>query len=296
MSQATLRLDGGTATELRRGGIPMSSPWWMTRAVLSDARRRVLRDVHERFLGAGAQVITANTFRCNLRSLTRAGLEDAGLAWMVHASIGVAFASRNAAGTPETLIAASIAPVEDCYRPDVVPPDEELRVEHKWLATELSRSNGVDIALIETMNCEREARIALAAAQEAGLRGWVSFICDDGGKLLSGEPLDRVAKALEADGAEAVLVNCSPVEQTEEALRVLRDACSGPIGAYPNIEDRSGLPPWTHYDGELPVGLTPDEFGELIARWQQDYNLTMVGGCCGTTPDHIAAMSARLKD
>jgi S-methylmethionine-dependent homocysteine/selenocysteine methylase len=293
---ATLRLDGGTATELRRAGISLSAPWWTTRAVLTDARRTVLRDAHERFLSAGADVITANTFRCNLRTLSRAGLLDAGLAWMVHAAVGVALAARNAAGTPRTLIAASVAPVEDCYRPDLVPSDEELRAEHAWLATELRRSTVVDLTLIETMNSEREARIALEAALASGSRAWVSFVCDGGARLLSGEPLDRVAKAVEADGAEAVLVNCTALAQTEDCLRALREACAGPIGAYPNVEDRSGVPRWTHVDGELPAALEPEAFGELMARWRQDYDLAMVGGCCGATPEHIAAMSRLVKD
>jgi S-methylmethionine-dependent homocysteine/selenocysteine methylase len=292
---ATLCLDGGTATELRRAGMSLTAPWWTTRAVLSDARRRILRDTHERFLTSGANLITANTFRCNLRALSRAGLRDAGLAWMVHAAVGVALAARNMAGTSQTQIAASMAPVEDCYRPDLVPDDEELRTEHRWLATELSRA-GVDLVLIETMNCEREARIALAAALSTGGRAWVSFVCDDNARLLSGEPLGRAAAAAEADGASAVLVNCTSPERTEHCLRVLRDACAGPIGAYPNVEDRAGVPRGTHVDEELPAGLGPEEFGDLMARWREDYQLAIVGGCCGATPEHIAAMAGRIKD
>src|SRR5262245_22175331 len=195
-TRTTLRLDGGTATELRRAGMPLREPWWTTRAVLSDARRRVLQNVHEEFLGAGAQVITANTFRCNLRTLSRAGLQDAGLAWMVHAAVGVASAARNRAGTPQTLIAASMAPVEDCFRPDRVPTDDELHTEHRWLATELRRA-GVDVVLIETMNSVREARIALAEVLAVGCRAWVSFVCDADARLLSGEPLARAAAAVE---------------------------------------------------------------------------------------------------
>lgn len=291
----TIRLDGGTATELRRAGVSLTPPWWTTRALLSDARRTVLRTVHEEFLAAGAQVLTANTFRANLRSLTRAGLEDAGLAWMVHAAVGVALAARNRAGDAGTVIAASMAPVEDCYRPDLVPADDELRTEHRWLATELSRA-GVQLVLIETMNSEREARIALSEVLATGAKAWVSFVCDEDAKLLSGEPLGRVAAAVEADGASAVLVNCTPPRETEQCLRELRAACAGPIGAYPNAEDRSGAPHRTHVDEVLPTGLDPDEFGDLLAGWRQEYGLTMIGGCCGATPEHIAAMARRVKD
>jgi S-methylmethionine-dependent homocysteine/selenocysteine methylase len=153
-------LDGGIATELQRAGLKMGEPWWTTLALNTEPRRRMLREVHERYLAAGAQVITANTFRCNLRALRRIGLDDAGLAWMVHAAVGVAASAR---GTGTALVAGSMAPVEDCYRPDLVPSDEELRHEHRWLATELMRC-GADRVLIETMNTSREALIALEQA------------------------------------------------------------------------------------------------------------------------------------
>ena len=128
----------------------------------------------------------------------------------------------------------------------------------------------------------------------AGSSAWVSFACDTGARLLSGEPLARAAAAVEADGASAVLVNCAPPEQTEVCLRALSETCSGPIGAYPNVEDRDGIPGRTHVDDTLPTSLHPDEFGDLIARWWRDYDLALVGGCCGTSPEHIAAMSQRV--
>lgn len=288
-----LWMDGGVATELQRAGLTMSPPWWTTRALLTEQKRRVLRDVHERYLTAGAQMITANTFRCNLRALRAAGLDAAGLSWMVHAAVGVALAARNEAGDARTRIAGSMAPVEDCYRPDLVPPDDELRTEHRWLATELMRA-GVDVMLIETMNSLREARIALEQVLATGGRAWVSFVCIDGGRLLSGERLADAARAMEGDGADAVLVNCTPLAQTEECLRALCDTCSGPIGAYPNIEDRTEIPRWTHVDGSLPASVEPDEFASQLLRWHDEFGVAMLGGCCGTTPPHIAALRDRL--
>jgi S-methylmethionine-dependent homocysteine/selenocysteine methylase len=288
-----LRMDGGVATELQRAGLPMSPPWWTTRALLTEQQRRILRDVHERYLASGAQVITANTFRCNLRALQAAGLEAAGLAWMVHAAVGVALAARNEAGDARTWIAGSMAPVEDCYWPDLVPSDDELRAEHRWLATELLRA-GVDLILIETMNCLREARIALEQVLATGGRAWVSFVCTDGARLLSGERLADAARAMEGGGADAVLVNCTPLAQTEECLRALRGTCSGPIGAYPNLEDRTGIPRWTHVDGSLPASMEPDEFAHHLLRWHDEFGVTMLGGCCGTAPPHIAALRDQL--
>lgn len=281
-------LDGGLATELQRAGMAYQAPWWGTAALLADSRRRVLREVHERFLTTGAQVLTANTLRCNLRALRRVGLEDAGLGWMVHAAVGVALAARNAAGAPGTLIAASMAPVEDCYRPDLVPTDDELREEHRWLAVELVRA-GVELVLVETMNTVREARIAVQQVREVGTRAWVGFVCDEQGRLLSGESLVDAAGAVRAAGAEVVLVNCTAPAATERCLRVLREADDGAIGAYPNVEDRRAGGP-----APYPL-LDPGEFGDLVAGWAVEYQLAVAGGCCGASPEHIGALAACLN-
>jgi S-methylmethionine-dependent homocysteine/selenocysteine methylase len=281
-------LDGGVATELQRGGLVVRPPWWTTKTLITEANRTRLRDVHRRYLEAGAEVVTAATFRCNLRALRRMGLDAAGLAWMVHAAVGVAQSARREADRPDALVAASVAPVEDAYRPDLVPPDDELRAEHRWLATELSRA-GVDFVLIETVNTVREARIALAAARDAGLRAWVSFVCGDDAQLLSGESLGEAARAVEAGGAEAVLVNCTSLDRTERCLEVLRATCSGAIGAYPNLERRPA-----GHDEPPPTAVTPAEFAETLARWHDEHGARVLGGCCGSTPDHIAALRTAL--
>lgn len=283
-------LDGGVATELQRAGLSVQAPWWATRALLTDANRRILQTAHEAYLAAGARVITANTFRANLRALRQTRLDDAGQAWMVHAAVGVASAARNSARVQAAVVAGSIGPAEDCYRPDLVPPDGDLRAEHGWLVQQLTRS-GVGLFLIETMNTLREARIALEQALSVGGRAWVSFVCADGATLLSGEKLADAALAVARDGAEAVLVNCTSPANTETALGVLSEVRPSLIGAYPNIEDRTSLPGHQHVDRYLPPTLDPDEFAELLAGWRARYHLDILGGCCGTSPAHLAALS-----
>ncbi|QIS12446.1 homocysteine S-methyltransferase family protein [Nocardia arthritidis] len=289
--EGVLLLDGGVASELERAGIPMADPWWTTAALRTEAKRQVLQSVHEAYLAAGAQVITADTFRTNLRALRRTRLDDAGRAWMVHAAVGVAGAARKEARAPEAWIAGSIAPVEDCYRPDLVPEDAELRAEHGWLARELSRA-GVDLFLLETMNTIREARIALEQVLAVGGRAWVSFVCGADGRVLSGEDLSGAVHAVQRAGAEAVLVNCTSPAGTEAAMRALCRGRAGLIGAYPNIEDRTG--PRTD-GGGLPSALHPDEFAELLVRWRADYGLDILGGCCGASPAHLAAARNALR-
>jgi S-methylmethionine-dependent homocysteine/selenocysteine methylase len=280
--ESPLLIDGGVATELERGGIPVAAPWWTTGALATEEKRHVLREIHAAYLAAGARVISANTFRCNRRALDELGLDGAGRAWMVHAAVGVAIAARNEASDAGTLIAGSMAPVEDCYRPDLVPPDDELRGEHRWLATEMLRA-GIDVVLIETMNTTREARIALEEVQTLGGRAWVSFVCGADARLLSGESVADAARAVESDGAEAVLVNCTPVLATELSLAVIGEACDGPVGAYPNLERRGRR-----------SDEGPEAFAATLVRWHDELGASILGGCCGTRPEHVAALRDRL--
>jgi S-methylmethionine-dependent homocysteine/selenocysteine methylase len=113
-------------------------------------------------------------------------------------------------------------------------------------------------------------------------------VCE-GDRLLSGESLASAARAAEDAGADAVLVNCTTPADTGTCLAVLRATCRGKIGAYPNLEDRSGIPPRTHVDRPLPAAMTPPEFGELVAKWRAEHQPDILGGCCGTTPAHLAA-------
>jgi len=291
-----VRLDGGTATELQKRGIRVRTPWWTTAALRTKRGRSVLRAVYTDYVTAGAQIITANTFRCNLRALRRAGLDGPAPARMVHAAVRVA-REAVAASRPDRPIwvSGSMAPVEDCYRPDLVPGSEDLRAEHAWLARELVAAQ-VDVVLVETMNCMREARIALDAVLTAGGRALVSFVAADGARLLSGEPIAAAARTVERDGAHAVLVNCTSIPRTEACLRAMRASVEGPIGAYPNIEDRTGVPSMFHVDATLPAVVGPADFASTAARWCADFGLMLIGGCCGTTPRHVAVMCEKQYD
>lgn len=294
---APVLMDGATATELRRAGIPVEDPWWATNALLTDRKRGVLREVHERYLDAGAEVITANTFRCNRRALERMGLRDAGQGWMVHAAVGVAVAARNAAGTGRARIAGSVAPVEDCYRPDLAPPDDTLREEHAWLATELVRA-GVDLIVVETANSVREARIATEQSLQVGAEVWVGLAGLPGALLRSGEPVADAARAVRAAGATAVLVNCTTPEVTTECLAALRaDADGGgPLGASSAVEDRSGIADGVDAGRVLPATVDPDGFACYVEHWHRKFGLAVVGGCCGTTPAYLAAVRSQCGE
>ncbi|WP_212826947.1 homocysteine S-methyltransferase family protein [Polymorphospora rubra] len=287
-------LDGAMATELQRHGRPMRPPLWSSEALGDAAGRVLVRDVHERYLTAGADVVTANTLRCNRRTLDRAGLDDTAARRLVEGAVRLAVAARDTT-RPAAWVAGSIGPAEDCYRPELVPPDAEIRAEARWLAEQLV-GNGVDLLLVETVNTAREAMAALAEARATGVPVWVSLVCGPGARLLSGEPLAPTAARLAGAGATAVLVNCTGPAETGAALAALASALAGtgtPFGAYPNVEDRSGIAPNTAVDRYVAPHTGPAEFGALVAGWSDRFGLSIVGGCCGTTPAHVEAVAAR---
>lgn len=287
-----LILDGGLGTELQRRGRSVTAPWWTAHCLRDEDGRRLIAQIHTEYVTAGADVITADTFRTTPRASRRAGIAGHTVAeGLVRSAVALA---RKAADTAprRVLVAGSVAPVEDCYRPDLVPNNGVLRREHAWLAEQFVRTN-VDLVLVETMNTVREAVAATRAVCAEGLPVWVSFVCTNGARLLSGADVVAAATAVRAAGADMVLVNCTGPAGTDEALRRLRKADAGPLGAYPNLEDRRGLPPAASVDRYLPPRLTPDAFAVLCADWD---DLDVVGGCCGSTPAHIAALRGRFPD
>lgn len=292
---APVLLDGAKGTELQRLGVAVTDPWWSTAALLTAEAREQLGAIHRRYAAAGADLVTANTFRTNLRALRRAGADEARARQLVLAAVSVARGAVEAGGPDgdRPVLAASMTAVEDCYQPKLVPPDEELRTEHRWHARQLAEA-GVELVTVETVNTAREAVIAAAACNEQGLPVWVSFVCTDGGRLLSGESVGSASRAVAAAGAGAVLVNCSTPEDTDQALDRLAAECPVPIGGYPNLEDRSGIDDWQPVDRYVPVRYGPAEFADSMVERVRRFGLSVVGGCCGSTPAHIAELRARL--
>lgn len=282
-------LDGAMGTELERRGVDTSLPLWSAAAL--DVAPHVVQQIHLEHILAGAQVITTNTFRTNLRALRKAGIAHR-MRELTFRAVVLARAAIEASGRQGLVrIAGSMAPVEDCYTPELVPSDAELRAEHALLARYLAEA-GVDLLLIETQNTAREAVAAARAAAETGKPFWVSFTLDAENRLLSGELLAEAVRAVLPLGPQAILVNCIPTAQMREAMRLLRRLVPPtiPIGAYANagrVDEATGV--WTMEGGDTPEG-----YAEAAQQWLAE-GATIIGGCCGTTPEHIAALSAALR-
>ena len=268
-------LDGATGTALEGRGVSAPLPLWTGDAAVRAPD--VLHRVHSEYLAAGADVVTANTFRTSPYTLRRAGYNGDAAALTLD-TVGIGRAACATAG--RGLVAGSVAPLEDCFHPERTPDDEVLEREHAVHIRNLCDA-GVDLLLVETMNTGREALVAARLALETELPVLVSVILDaaNSQRLLSGEEATEILEQLgrlEVNGRSVagLLVNCTPVHVAERALAENRGTL---IGAYPNAGH--------------PRATSPSEF----AAWGRNalaLGARILGGCCGTTPDHIRALAS----
>lgn len=284
-SDTPLLFDGATGTELHRRGVDTTLPLWSARALLEAPD--VLREIHRDYVQAGADILTTNTFRTHRRNLSRAGMgERAGE--LTRLAVEIAQECARAGAGRHVFVAGSIAPLEDCYSPTLVPPDAELAREHAELARNLAAA-GVDFLLVETMNTVREVAAATRAAVATGLPAVASVVCGPDGNLLSGEGISEVVEALAPLGPAALLVNCAPAPDLERPLAALRAETNLPVGGYGNVGHADDQHGWVNTDA-----VDPSAYARYAGEWLQ-LGATLVGGCCGTTPLHTRALR-RLLD
>jgi len=256
-------LDGAMGTELLARGVDLSGRAWSARAIREAPQ--VVSAIHADYATAGATIHTAATFR------TRPG--DAGQDWERLARRAVDLARGHGR------VAGSIAPIADCYRPDLSAPD--AWVQHRYFAAVLADA-GCDLLLCETFAHPGEAAFAVAAAVATGLETWAALTPGPDGRLLSPSELgNAAAEALNA-GASAVLVNCVAADLAGAYLRRL-SPLGVPFGCYANAGPIGGPLGWG-------AGGGPERYAVIATRWL-DEGATLVGGCCGTSPAHIRTLA-----
>lgn len=298
--QECVVLDGGIGTEIVRRGVR-----WRQLGLRTDADK--VQKVHEDYIAAGADVITTDTFQLtrrlflnlfhnmeHMRHIGRDGLEHQAEE-LTRKAVEIAKRAREIQARGRAVaIAGSIAPIQHCFRPDLSPPYAEAKKEHADTARLLAEC-GVDLLLLETMNNGSEAKAALEAAKEAGLPVWVSLVLGPDGNVLSREPLGDVVEDLQRLRPDAVLVNCAPPEDITRAVEVLARHCKVPFGAYAHI-GHYDPPSWKfefHPQFIDTEEWPPDRYAEVAETWREK-GAAIIGGCCGTRPDHIRVLKQKL--
>ncbi len=270
-----LVLDGALGTELEGRGVNTSGKSWTARGLVSNAD--LIFRVHKEYLYEGADILTANTFRTNPRALKGTGLDAEAL---TKKAVRIARKARRMKDRGQQ-VAGSIAPVEDCFSPELVPAsDAALVEEHRVMARWLDEAR-VDIILIETMSTLREALCALQAAKEESEKYvWVSIVPKDGETMLDGTPLDYAVQRLKEGGAHLVSLNCAPVSTILSALPVFSKAAKKAgvwFGCYPNVSEK--LP-----DGSWNLHASDNRRMANCALDWMKAGAVVVGSCCHSTP------------
>ncbi len=286
-------LDGGMGGELVKRGYD-SPVIWSARALIEAPN--VVQDAHEDFLAAGADVITTSNYSCTPKTLARAG-HGHRLTELTARARDIANAARARKGRKDTLVAGSLPPLVGTYDPELVEPPETLRQVYDDIAGTLAP--GVDFFLVESMTTGFEARAAAEAAAKTGRNVWVSYILMDSTVpcVRSGESLERAVAALDGvAGVEAILFNCCAPEAITASLAALRAATAKKIGGYANafrpIPDNYKR----ERDGRrtLRDDVGPKSYASAAERWLAA-GAAIIGGCCGTGPEHIRRL-AELRD
>ena len=178
----------------------------------------------------------------------------------------------------------SIASLEDCYSPELFPGKNTAITEFRQLGGWLSDA-GVDILLLETMNSIAEAEAGLIALQSFELPIWVSFVMKDDEHLLSGDLLLDALTLLQDHSVNTVLLNCNPLQRTEKAMILLTENWTGKWGIYPNLGIGEPSP-----NGRITKYESMEKFTALMEK-AIDLGASVVGACCGSTPEQIGELS-----
>jgi S-methylmethionine-dependent homocysteine/selenocysteine methylase len=275
--------DGGTGTELRRRGAALDAAAWSGRAPVEHYA--LLRAIHADYAAAGADVLTTCTFGTSRFVLEAAGLGER-FGAVNRAAVAAARDARSAAGR-DVAIAGAISCLPPHFDPARYPSAGAEADAYRELATLLA-SEGVDLLMLEMMEETVHAPRALAAARETGLPVWLGVSCRlEHGALAAFDfpsiTLERCLDALLPFAPDAVLVMHSPPDAVGPALRLLRERFAGPLGAAPEIGD-----------GASVAALAPRPLAALAADWLES-GATILGGCCGTTPEHVRALAAARR-
>ena len=293
-----LLLDGGLGTELERHGHTQLGKLWSSALVRTNPA--AIREVHREYLHAGAACITSATFQASLPTLRSAGLHQAEAEDLLRDAVALASRERDRffhhhPQALRPLVAASIGPfgASLCngaeYTGDYRLTQRELRAFHADRWTVLCDSEA-DLIAFETIPSMDEARALLSLlATQPKRSAWISFTCRDTRHLTDGTPLKEVIEATnDAANLCAVGVNCIAPRNASRITENLAAISNKPIIVYPNASNDWDLTSRTAHDE-----TSPEDFARAATQWLKA-GAYVIGGCCRTTPAHIAAIRAAL--
>ena len=269
--------DGAIGTMLYAKGVSLEANF----EHLNLVRPELVLELHGEYLAAGAQVIETNTFGANFVKLAAIGLGGK----VAEINRQGALLARRAAAGRDVFVAGSVGPLGR-GKADFTPEQAQECFRSQALAL---AEGGVDLLLLETFSELEELEWAVRAAKETGLPVVSSLAFGEGSRLSGGFGAEDAALRLVAAGADLVGANCGagPLELLATLKRIAA-VTELPLAAYPN----SGFPEYV--DGRYIYLTTPDYFAGMALE-MVTAGASLVGGCCGTTPDQVREVARRLR-
>ncbi|GFO69402.1 bifunctional homocysteine S-methyltransferase/methylenetetrahydrofolate reductase [Geomonas limicola] len=274
--QEVLVGDGAIGTMLYAKGVSLEANF----EHLNLVRPQLVLELHDEYLAAGAQVIETNTFGANFVKLDAIGLGPK----VAEINRQGAKLARQAAAGKDVFVAGSLGPLG---RGKAELSAEQLRDCFRTQSLALAEG-GVDLLILETFTELEELELAVLAVKETGLPVVANLAFGEGARLSGGFSAEDAAQRLASAGADLIGANCGagPLELLA-TLKRLAQASDLPLAAYPN----SGFP--EYLDGRYIYRATPDYFAGM-AREMVEAGASLVGGCCGTTPEHVREVARQL--
>ncbi len=287
LAQSPLLADGAMGTLIHSRGIALDSCF----DELNISNRALLEDIHRSYLDAGAEIIETNTFGANHYRLLTHGL-DSKVREINRAGVELALKSRDVLGKPGRYVAGSVGPLGIQLAPfGRVTPEQAFAAFKAQIDTLVD--SGVDLLMIETFSdlyeLQEAVRAARAVSSDIPIVAEATFTRDD--RTLLGDTPAQVAEFLSALSVDAIGVNCS--NGPAQIIRVLKAMHAAAPALHLSALPNAGWPEYVGGRVMYPAG--PDYFADFAVA-MRERGVSIIGGCCGTTPEHIAAMRAALDN
>ena len=230
-SKDIILLDSAMGTELMSRGANVTLPLWSAHSIIDSPE--IIKAIHVENIDAGADIITTNTFRTQRITFEKAGYRYEGKSFSETAfeftrrAVEIAKEAVKESGK-NVLVAGGISPLEDCYKPELVPDTDTLSTEHYEHIKNLVNS-GIDFLLAETMNSIKEISSVLNQMHQTGYEYCISFVPKNEVELFSNETIKDAMKIIDKFDPKVVMINCIHPELSEKVISKLRSLTDKPL-------------------------------------------------------------------
>ena len=277
-----LIINGAMGTELMDQGIMLPLPLWSAQA--NTGQPQIVQNIHQKYVDAGADIITTNTFRTTTWSYRRAEYSPKRAQRKAKESLMKAI-DLGRSVNPK-ILAGSITSINDCYEPDKF-PGKSIAEDSYGETLEWFTQAGVEHIFLETMGHLEEIKIAIDASKNIS-ELYLSLIIKDKEHLLSGHLIEDVFPIVN-DKISCLMLNCNTIDITNRVLDSFINNWNSKWGVYPNLGLTKPEP-----DGKMIQKVDDDEFERTMISYIKK-SPTIIGACCGSSPKHIRKINNLLK-